>query len=548
MPLPAVPVSQRWREMNGQDVQSEEPAPGSVSRLSQSRLSRRRFLQAGAATGLLAAGAGSLIERAASAAASAGSSLSDIEHVVFLMQENRSFDSYYGVMSGVRGYSDPHVLHQQVGGKRYPVFDQFGYQPGAGPSATGFLQPFHLENDPPAEDGEATNDITHAWAPQHQSWNEGAMDSFVTTHLANDGDSNGILTMGYFTQRELPFYYALADAFTICDHYFCSVLGPTDPNRVMSISATIDPAGAAGGPCVQTLTAGRPANYGQYTWETMAERLLAAGVSWKVYNDPTSLAYLSPWPYFKNYVDPAAPDFQALSSRAILPTYPGDFVADITAGALPQVSWIMSPLAECEHPAAPPHYGEYLAQQVLNALVSNPDVWASTVLFIMYDENGGFFDHVPPPTPAPGTAGEYLTVNPLPSAAAGIAGPVGLGFRVPCLVVSPFSAGGYLCTDVLDHTSQLRFLEARFGVEVPNLSAWRRSVTGTMAGALNLTSPPDTTVPALPATSLGNTTIAEEAVINALTGTEDVGEPYPPPLRNHMPRQATSPPRPKVPR
>jgi phospholipase C len=174
-------------------------------------------------------------------------------------------------------------------------------------------------------------------------------------------------------------------------------------------------------------------------------------------------------------------------------------------------------------------------------------VWASTVLFIMYDENGGFFDHVPPPAAPAGTAGEYLTVSPLPSAAGGIAGPVGLGFRVPCLVVSPFSAGGYLCSDVLDHTSQLRFLETRFGVQVPNLSAWRRSITGDLTGALDLSNPPNTTVPALPTTSLGDTTIAEEAVINALTGTEDVGVPYPPPTSNQMPQQATSPSRPPVP-
>jgi phospholipase C len=163
----------------------------------------------------------------------------------------------------------------------------------------------------------------------------------------------------------------------------------------------------------------------------------------------------------------------------------------------------------------------------------------------MYDENGGFFDHLPPVTAPAGTTGEYLTT--LPSAADGIAGPIGLGFRTPCLVISPFSAGGYLYSGVLDHTSTLRLIETRFGVTVPNLSAWRRSVTGDFTGALNFTAPPTTAVPSLPATSLGDTTVAEEAVLNALAGTLDVGIPYPLPTSNSMPSQATSPERPLVP-
>jgi len=206
----------------------------------------------------------------------------------------------------------------------------------------------------------------------------------------------------------------------------------------------------------------------------------------------------------------------------------------------------MPPLAECEHPAAPPEYGEYLVQQILNTLVSNPDVWSSTVFILMYDENGGFFDHVPPPTPTSGTTGEWLTVNPLPSEASGIAGPLGLGFRVPCLVVSPFSRGGYRCSEVFDHTSLLRLLEARFGVEVPNLTKWRRKVTGDMTRSLDLVNPPDPSVPTLPATSLGDTTVAEQAVINALAGTEDYGIPYPLPSSNSMPTQEKSLKRPEV--
>jgi phospholipase C len=169
------------------------------------------------------------------------------------------------------------------------------------------------------------------------------------------------------------------------------------------------------------------------------------------------------------------------------------------------------------------------------------------VFIIVYDENGGFFDHIPPVTPPEATDGEYLTVSPLPADASGIAGPIGLGFRVPCLMVSPFSRGGYMCSRTFDHTSTLRLLETRFGVEVPNLSSWRRSVTGDMTQALALGVPPDTSVPNLPATSLGDTTVAEQAVINALAGTEDVGIPYPLPTSNKMPTQETSPARRHVP-
>ena len=164
------------------------------------------------------------------------------------MQENRSFDHYFGTLSGVAGYSDSHVLQQSVNGKKYPIFDQFGSAPGVGVDASSYLQPFHLLSDPPLEDGETTNDITHSWGPQHASWNEGAMDAFVSTHIetANDGPENGFVTMGYFTRQDLAFYYALADAFCICDGYCCSVLGPTDPNRLMAVSASIDPAGTNG--------------------------------------------------------------------------------------------------------------------------------------------------------------------------------------------------------------------------------------------------------------------------------------------------------------
>jgi phospholipase C len=540
--------------VSDQDKPEEKPEDKPAGRPAATR---RAFMVGGAAAALGAAvvgrpGSGRLSDDQArlvddaTAVSAAGASLSDIEHVVILMQENRSFDHYFGTMSSVRGFSDPAVLTQSVGGQSYPVFDQFGYQPGTGVDASGYMQPFNLLNNPPTENGEDTNDIAHDWVTQHKSWNNGAMDSFITAHLSSDGDTNGPVTMGYFTGSELAFYYALANAYTVCDGYFCSVLGPTDPNRLMGMSAWIDPAGTAGGPVITT-SSDRVSQYSTLSWQTMPQALLEAGVSWKVYNDPTGLIGLSPLPYFKAFDDPFSITGLELIGRGLTPTYPGDFASDVASGKLPAVSWIIPPLAECEHPAAPPEWGEYLVQQILSTLVSNPDVWATTVFIVIYDENGGFFDHVPPPTAPAGTAGEYLTGT-LPSSAGGIAGPIGLGFRTPCLVVSPFSAGGYLYSGTLDSTSTLRFIETRWGVKVPNLSAWRRGVTGDFTGALALSNSPVTTVPSLPATSIGSdTTVVEEAVLNALTGTLDVGIPYPLPTSNSMPSQETSPNRPPVP-
>jgi len=518
--------------------------------------SRRTFMVGGAAAAIGAA-AGStvrsgkisdeqarLIDTVVETSATGAASLSDVKHIVILMQENRSFDHYFGTISGVRGFSDPNVLLNANG---TPIFEQYGYQPGTGPSSSGYLQPFNLLNDPPSENGEDTNDIAHDWVTQHDSWDGGKLDSFITAHLAADGHTNGPVTMGYFTRSELSFYYALADAFTICDGYFCSVLGPTDPNRLMAISASIDPAGGSGGPVITTAS-DRVAMTGTLNWKTYPEALLEAGVSWKVYNDPTGILGLGVLSYFQNYTDIFSLTGLELIARGITPSYPASFTDDVTNGTLPSVSWIVPPLAECEHPAAPPEWGEYLVQQILSILISNPDVWAQTVFIVNYDENGGFFDHVPPPVAPAGTAGEYLTVSPLPSSAGGIAGPIGLGFRTPALVISPFSAGGYKYSGALDHTSTLRLAETRFGVTVPNLSAWRRSVTGDFTGALNLTGAPVTAVPSLPATSIGSDiTVVEEAVLNALTGTLDVGIPYPIPTSNSMPAQETTPARRSVP-
>jgi phospholipase C len=440
------------------------------------------MLQAGAAAGASALAWNSLINRALANPPRCGS-LKNIEHVVILIQENRSFDHYFGSYRGVTGFADPSALLLNDG-SGLTVFAQPGYLGGFDGD---HLYPFHLDS---FHNGECTNDINHSWAPQHAYWDSGKLDGFVREHLAVDGAANGPLTMGYYTRADLSFYYALADAFTLCDHYHCSVIGPTDPNRLYSMSAWLDPAGTQGGPILSTSST-RIERFGTLSWTTMPEQLQAGGINWKVYGNPDGNYGDNVLPYFKQYQNPT------LAANALAPTYPGTFQADVAAGTLPQVSWILAPLIDSEHPPAPEEYGEVVAANVLNTLVSNAAVWSKTALFITHDENGGFFDHVPPPTAPAGTAGEYLTVSPLPSDASGVTGPIGLGFRVPLLIVSPFARGGLVSHNVFDHTSLLRFLETRFGAEVPNLSAWRRSVTGDLTSAFNFVKV-NTSVPSLP--------------------------------------------------
>jgi phospholipase C len=457
-------------------------------------LTRRELLGTAAAAtamvGLEALSPARILERAL--AAPVAGTLADIKHVVIFVNENRSFDHYYGTYRGVRGFADPAVLKQSDG---TPVFAQkFSGSPFGAASAAygGHLLPFHFDT---TKNGECVNDIAHGWAPQHQAWNRGAMDRFLQVDIepANNGPRDGVNTMGYYTRADLPFYHALADAFTICDNYFGSVIGSTLPNRMYTVSATIDPDGKHGGPVIETESPrARSKKLGTYTWPTYPEQLEAKGVSWKFYGTPETLVGDNVLPYFRPYLHKPR-----LAAKAFKASFPGTFVKDCKTGRLPAVSWVLAPFLDTEHPPGPVSYGEIAAAEILGALVANPSLWATTAVFMTMDECGGFFDHVPPPTAPAGTPGEYLGVAKLPAIAGGIRGPIGLGFRVPMLVISPFSRGGFVCSDTFDHTSLLRFLERRFGAEVPNLSAWRRGVTGDLTSAFNFVAP-DPSLPALP--------------------------------------------------
>ena len=416
----------------------------------------RRALLAGAA-GLGAAAAASSIflpPNVRKALASADvprpgeGSINDIEHVVFLMQENRSFDEYFGTFPGVRGFGDPSAMRLANGNS---VFQQ----PDAS-HADGYLLPFRMNTA--TTSAQATPGLSHGWSDQHAAWDNGAMDGWV--------GAKGAQTMGYYAQSDIPFHWALADAFTVCDAYHCSVLGPTNPNRLYMWTGMLDPNGTGGGP----ITDDSPAyNNPIVRWTTYPERLTKAGITWRVYQeddnyDDNALAWCEQYAT----ADPSS----VLWQSAMIKKPAGWFEDDAINDRLPQVSWLVAPSAQCEHPNWMPAAGaQYIASKI-DAIAANPKVWAKTAFILMYDENDGYFDHVLPPTAPAGTADEYVDSQ-----------PIGLGFRVPCVIVSPWTVGGYVATETFDHSSLVRFLETRFGVTEPNISAWRRQTVGDLTSA-----------------------------------------------------------------
>jgi phospholipase C len=444
-------------------------------------LTRRRFLtSAGAAT--TAAFAAEVlpfnVRRALAAESPRGTGrLSDIKHVVILMQENRSFDHYFGTLPQVRGFSDPTAITLSTGRS---VFHQpVQTSPPAGTSQysnpDGYLLPFHMDSR--TTSAQAAPSISHSWGPQHSAWNDGAMDNWVPAHIAADG-ANGPFTMGHYTREDIPFHWALAENFTICDNYHCSVMGPTWPNRLYHMSAWVDPYGENGGPIYQNEA---PV---LYTWKTYPEALTDAGVPWQVYQDVNNGTEYNMLDEFKAFQD--APTNSTLFKSGIRRFGTGQFEWDAAHDRLPAVSWLMPTSYQSEHPDYTPAAGaDYIASKI-DAIASNPDVWAKTVFIINYDENDGQFDHVPPPTAPPGTYGEYIQVPGYPN------WPIGGGFRVPCLIVSPWTQGGWIASETFDHTSVLRFLEVLTGVTIPNITPWRRQTFGDLTSAFGFPGFPGT--------------------------------------------------------
>jgi phospholipase C len=476
---------------------------------------RRDFLRAMAAS----AGGATLMPSSIARALQIGAnhqtgSIRDVEHVVILMQENRSFDHYFGTMRGVRGFGDPRpvllpnrksIWHQPAASIHTEHYRSRGLHPDAKQ-----VLPFYIN---PRRTTEFQAGTDHGWSSGHLAWNEGRWNEWVN-------QKQDVLTMGFLRRQDVSFHYALADAFTLCDSYFCSVHADTCPNRIYLWSGTIDAANAYGqrrnGPGLNE----RHDTNG-YTWTTYPERLEHAGISWKLYQGgsgepgtPTDNYTDNSLEFFARYqvkdgADPNSP----LVRKGVTDHTLREFRGDIQKGQLPQVSWIVPPYKYSEHPEASPTDGAYYLSLVMNALTENPEVWSSTVLLINYDENDGLFDHIVPPMPPassdPGSLGmvseslraslrdEFIDMDqvssekhPLvPGADPGGRQPIGLGPRVPLFVVSPWSTGGWACSQVYDHTSVLQFLEQRFRVKEPNISAWRRAVCGDLTAAFDFSNP-----------------------------------------------------------
>ncbi|WP_441250436.1 phosphocholine-specific phospholipase C [Kitasatospora sp. McL0602] len=463
-------------------------------------LNRRRFMQLAGGTAAASLLSTSIARAAEIPANRRTGSLQDVEHIVVLMQENRSFDHYFGALRGVRGFGDPRpvvlpsgksVWYQSDGTK-----DVLPFRPQADNLGMQFLE-----------------DLNHDWNGGHKAWNQGKYDKWVPAKTAT--------TMAYLTREDIPFHYALADAFTICDAYHCSLVGPTDPNRYYMWTGWTGNDGTGGGPVITNAEAG-------YSWTTYPERLEQAGVSWKIYQDVgDGLDAAGGWGwigdayrgnygdnsllYFDNYrnAKPGDPLYDKARTGTDAKAGEGYFdilKADVKAGKLPQVSWIVAPEAFTEHPNWPVNYGAWYIAQVLDALTADPEVWAKTALVITYDENDGFFDHVVPPYPPASRAQGQTTADstleiyrPKSPTDRNVAGPYGLGQRVPTFVVSPWSKGGYVCSQTFDHTSIIQLIERRFGVHEPNISPWRRAVCGDLTAAFDF-GRTDATVPALPDT------------------------------------------------
>lgn len=557
--------------------------------------SRRDFLKKAA---LLAGGAGALnalppsIQKAFAISPDPGTTFYDAEHIVMVMQENRSFDHCFGTMRGVRGFNDPLAIPLP---DKNPVW----FQPDK--QGNRFL-PFRLN----IRDTRAAwmGGVPHSWTDQVDARNNGKYDGWIEAKRPGNKDYRHIpMTMGYYTREDIPFYYALADAFTVCDQHFCAALTGTTTNRSYFWTGKTH-----GGPGDKAKVRNGEVTYSkEASWETFPERLEDLGISWRVYQNEISLPsnvedssllanftnnnleWFSQynvrfgtgyWGYLKrqerdlpgyiselekklqaatgaekeelagelekrkqelarvreHLVKYTPEEFKKLSQRQqnlhnkafatniASPDYhkvedmvytaegeerstkvpKGDilyqFRKDVNEGKLPTVTWLVAPQKFSDHPSAP-WYGAWYVSEVLDILTKNPDVWKKTIFILNYDENDGYFDHIPPFVAPHPTDPEYGKVSPGIDVTGEFVtkeeeikfgfresesrtSPVGLGYRVPLIIASPWTRGGWVNSEVCDITSTIqlmeKFLSKKTGkkVQEPNISSWRRTVSG----------------------------------------------------------------------
>jgi phospholipase C len=567
---------------------------------------RRDFLK----KAILLSGAGSLsymfpesIQRAMAINPEKGSTYLDAEHIVILMQENRSFDHCFGTLKGVRGFNDPRAI-------RLPDKNLVWMQSDGKGRTFGPFR-FDIKNTRATWMGSTP----HSRESQLDAWNNGKYDNWLPAkHVRDKRYADVPLTMGYYSREDIPFYYAMADAFTVCDQNFCSAMTSTNPNRLFFWAGTVKEEQTKDAKAImRNLSNDR---WGVLRFDTFPERLEANGISWKFYQNDIDCgggfsgderAWLSnfgcnPLEWFANYnvkfssryiqslqkqvtslpdqireledkiqsssfsgdalakaqealakkkevLENAKKDLQeytqdsfnklsqkeknlfqrAFADNSNDPAYhnltnltyndrgeqrelnipKGDvlyqFRKDVESGKLPTVSWLAAAQNLSDHPSAP-WYGSLYVSEILNILTKNQEVWKKTIFIVNFDENDGYFDHVLPfvaPDPLNAATGkcsvgintnvEYVRLENelkegIPKKEAR-GGPIGLGFRVPLLIASPWSRGGQVCLEVFDHTSVLQFLEVflkkKFGKDVKenNISDWRRTITGDLTAA-----------------------------------------------------------------
>lgn len=523
----------------------------------------------------------------------ARSTFYDAEHIVILMQENRSFDHAFGTLKGVRGFLDQRAFKKQDG---YSVFFQKG-------DSGKYAAPARLN----LRDTKSTwmSSLPHSWNNQQQAFNKGKYDQWLQAKASGNKEYQNIpLTLGYYNREDLPFYYQLADAFTIFDQYFCSSLTGTTPNRLFHWSGTLrEQKNGKVKPNVYNENIDYDKDR-QAKWKSFPEILEEQKIPWKVYQNEISLpkgmsgeqeAWLgnftdNPLEWFSRFhvkfskgyyqnipniiaylkteaennpeqkekfntmiseleedkikyhpdryadlsqaeknlhekaftINSGDPDYWNLETgqdkdgnKLVVPK--GDvlyqFRKDVETKQLPVVSWLIAPEHFSDHPGSP-WYGAWYISEVLNILTQNPETWKKTIFIINYDENDGYFDHVlpfaPPVNPSQpvdmngadgveyvNRAQEYMSTRNLRDYEK-IEGTIGLGYRVPMIIASPWTKGGFVNSEVSDHTSVLKFLEQfirkKFNKDVTadHISDWRRAICGDLTSAFNSS---DTKIP-----------------------------------------------------
>lgn len=468
----------------------------------------------------------------------------DVEHVVIMMQENRSFDHYFGTYNGVRGFTDPRPVISPRTGKdvfHQPINDSLSYLSGKRcgvPLGATEVLPYPVDYD---KTGEGLRGTDHGAGSGQVLWSNGLWDNWIPAKA-------DVLTMSYLRYKDISYHRYLANAFTICDHNFISVHADTIPNRQFLVSA------AAANPALDVPSVKWPdydktpgmATRKVSDWTTYPERIEkfnnaqtdpAKKITWRTYQggtgkpgEPTDCYQENNLAYFAAYCNQPEPGcywvegicykdgrpFTVANPDALpnlvkygVTNYTiNQMKQDVLQDKLPNISWVVAPYKNCEHPTATVTDGAYYINEVLSALVANPAVWRKTVFIINYDENDGLFDHIVAPMPTdtadPGKMSPSLLhgivrerYNKTPTAKDPWGDKfMGFGPRVPMLVVSPWSRGGWVCSEIFDHTSTLRFLETRFGLESnevgpanpfyeSNLTPWRRAMTGDLSSALD---------------------------------------------------------------